>query len=69
MKVNLDKRDLVAMVIGFEPYHTLYKDKEVQKFNCGLDGKWLWNPFALHELSKKELYSMYLKVRDSWKKG
>ncbi len=68
MKIDLDKSDLIAMVMGKDPGYKLLEHELVKKsgyFIGGFVDKWTWEKLKLNKLTEKELSDLYnvLKLR------
>ncbi len=70
MKVDLDKKDLIAMVKGISPYYSLFNDTFVRQcgtYTGGLIDKWDWNIYKLETLTEKDLFGLYTLCKNSWR--
>lgn len=71
MKVNLDKDDLIHLVIGIQPPKTMYKQLEEFGFINDRDiakppPRWEWCYPTLETLTEQELFELYNKVKSPW---
>lgn len=66
MLVDLSKKDLVSLVCGTEPSYKQMSNEVVDYFGnySGSYGRWSWNKLRLNEYSEKELYNLYLFLKD-----
>lgn len=63
MKIEVDKIDLISMVMGMEPGYDLFEVPNIKKCGSYCGGfveKWSWDRDELRDLTEKELYEMYL---------
>ncbi|MFA5409375.1 MAG: hypothetical protein WC343_11445 [Bacilli bacterium] len=68
MKVELEKKDLIALVNGTSPYYNAFEIplvKENGYYMAGHVEKWCWN--SLKELTEEELWELYNICKNSWK--
>lgn len=68
MKLELDKEDLISLVMGKVPnYAAMVKCGDL---GWGSDNRgWQWYESKLKELSEEELYDLYLLCKNSWEKN
>ena len=67
MKVELDKKDLIALVSGTSPYYDAFEIPLVKQNGYFIGGhvdKWSWN--SLKELTEEQLWELYNICKDSW---
>lgn len=67
MKIELDRKGLEILVLGSQPYYSVFDNPLVKK--AGHDysdqyGKTYWR--SLNNLTDDELYQLYLICRNSW---
>lgn len=68
MIIDLDKRALVSLVRGTEPYITAFDNplvKKCSKWIAGFVDEWQWG--NLHNLTEEKLYELYKICEKSWK--
>ena len=68
MKIELNKDDLVALVVGSEPNSKLMNKYTVLKYGNWTGGfvdEWAWNKWELYRLDEEELYNIYKECRES----
>lgn len=66
MIVEVDKKDLVHMVLGCEPDYEVINElinRKLGSYCGGFNDRWDWNKYALEELSEQELFDLYEKVK------
>jgi hypothetical protein len=70
LTVELDKRDLMSLVIGTQPNYGVMGNPLIDK--CGFFrasyGHWDWNPHVLETMTEEQLFEMYTICRNSWVK-
>ena len=69
MKLDLDKNDLISLVVGTEPCYSVFENENVKncgEYKGGFNGEWKWNTYALKELSEESLYELYTICKKSW---
>jgi len=70
MLVELNKQDLISLVVGKPPYYSVFENILVKKcgyYRGGQNDEWRWDGNELEKLSEKQLYNLYLVCRNSWK--
>lgn len=68
--INLDKGDLVTLVLGSSPYYSVFEEPLIKKcgsFTGGFVEKWSWSRSTLEQLTEEELYQIYIICKNSWK--
>lgn len=68
MTIELNKDDLVALVVGSEPNSNLMNKYTVLKYGNWTGGfvdEWAWNKWELYRLDEEELYNIYKECRES----
>ena len=69
MTVELTKPDLMSLVKGTGPDHSIMEHELVKPFGSyrgGHHDHWDWHGYALDKLSEQELWDLYCICRDSW---
>lgn len=67
MKVDLDKNDLIAMVMGKDPGYTFLDEELVKRggyFTGGFSDRWTWEKHKLELLSEEELVELYKMLKE-----
>jgi hypothetical protein len=62
MTVELNKDDLVTLVMGFNLYNDLinkYSGLEYGHWTCNFVDEWTWHKWALERLDEEELYNIF----------
>jgi len=70
MKIELNKKDLISLVMGTTPYYDVMDNplvKECGEWIGGMADRWSWEKYKLENLDEKELYDLYLICKNSWK--
>jgi|GEM_PF-935902 len=70
MKVDLDKKGLVALVMGSTPNYSVMEHALVAmtgRYIGGFHDKWVWDRSALEQFTEKNLLKLYNTCKDSWK--
>ena len=67
MNVDLNKEDLISLVMGTSPNYDLMQKPDIQKLGSysGSYDRWSWNS-SLNELTESQLYKLYLRCKRSW---
>jgi len=68
MKKELNKEDLISMVLGTAPYYSVYDHPLVKRTGVHIGGfvdEWSWNRHSLAELTEEELYELYTVCKES----
>jgi len=71
MKVELDREALIALVCVQVPNYSIFEHPLVKKCGSYCGGfveKWSWKGYELEELSKQELYELYMLCKNSFEK-
>jgi len=71
MLLEIDKEALISLVIGQQPYYSVFEHSMVKKcghYKGGNHDEWVWHDCSLEELSEQELYDLYILCRESWNK-
>ena len=69
MKVELNKKDLISLVMGIVPPYSVYNEPLVKKCgeHCGgFVDRWDWDNFELEKLTEEELYELYNICKEGW---
>jgi hypothetical protein len=69
MTVELNKKDLISLVVGTPPYYSKFEDHLVKRcgsFTGGFADSWNWHHHELNQLSEQDLWDLYVMCRDSW---
>lgn len=69
--VNLEKEDLVNLVIGIQPYYTDMEIPIIKRcgYWCGgFVDQWEWNKDALKNLSEDDLMWIYTAIKKGWER-
>jgi hypothetical protein len=69
MTVDLDKKALVSLVKGTEPYYSAFDNplvKRCGKWIAGFVDSWSWSGTSLYDLTEEELYELYKICEKSW---
>ena len=69
MKVELDRKDIIALLKGTEPYYPIMEKipKDLGYFVGGFADKWYWNNFSEDcKYTDEYLYNLYLMCKNSW---
>lgn len=69
MTITLEKEDLISLVKGNSPYYSEFNNPLILKAGHSYSdqyGKTSWS--NLNNLSKDELYELYLICKNSWNK-
>jgi hypothetical protein len=64
MQLNVDKTDIIHMVMGTTPHPELYHI--LDRFGRKDGNIWWWDPTKLNILDTPELYDLYISVKQSW---
>lgn len=70
MQVDLDKKDLIALVKGKEPNYDVFDHplvKQCGEYRGGMTDSWHWNKYVLEEISEAQLWELYQVCKNSWK--
>jgi hypothetical protein len=70
IQVNLDKEDLVNLVMGTSPYYNEFENPQIKQcgsYTGGMTERWDWKTTELEKLSEEKLYELYLICKNSWK--
>lgn len=68
MYVELDKKDLIALVKGTAPnYKVMEYMNNIGRYLGGMNDRWVWDDSKLGNLSEKTLYKVYTICKNSWK--
>lgn len=70
MVVELDKGDIISLVMGVTPYYSVFEHPRVKSngsYTGGFVDKWGWDKTSLQTLSENELYELYIICKNSWK--
>jgi hypothetical protein len=62
MTVDLSKDDLVTLVIGCSPHHSLINKYSALKYGHWTGGfvdEWSWHKWTLEELNEEKLYDIF----------
>ncbi len=68
MMIQLDKEDLISLVMGQSPWYHLFEHPMVKKcghFTGGHHNKWTWNEQQLKALEEKDLFKLYTLCKES----
>lgn len=69
MRVELDKNDLVSLVMGKSPYYTAMDNELIKQHGSYTGGhveRWDWDGTSLKTLTEEQLYGIYLVCKYSW---
>ena len=69
MNIDLDKKGLVSLVMGIEPYYSAMEHPLAAlcgRYIGGFHDKWVWTKSLLEGLSEEELLALYTVCRESW---
>ena len=69
MKVDLDKKGLVALVKGYVPHYDVMNHALVTMtghYIGGFHDRWEWDNESLEKLTEKNLFKLYNTCKDSW---
>lgn len=72
MKVELDKKDLAALVRGTTPNYNLFEHPLVKMsgyYTGGHHDKWTWNSSFEDKLTEDGLWELYCLCKHSWDKS
>ena len=67
--VHLDRKDLISLVKGTEPFYSVFEHplvKDNGDYVGGFVDKWAWNHPKLNTLSNEELVELYYICKNSW---
>lgn len=67
--VHLDRKDLLSLVKGTDPYYSVFEHPLVQEngdYTGGFVDKWSWNHPRLNALSNEKLVELYYICKNSW---
>lgn len=70
MKVELEKDDLVSLVIGTVPCYNVFDHHLVQKTGRYIGGhvdSWKWDRSEVEKLTQEDLWDLYQLCKLSWK--
>ena len=70
MVVYLDKEDLVSLVKGTNPHHSVFEHPLVKsngKYRGGMCDMWEWNWAGLYLKDSETLWQLYNLCKESWK--
>jgi len=70
MTIDLDKDDLISLVLGTTPYYDVFEHPLVKRGGEYIDGfieEWYWHGTHLEEMSCDELAELYKVCKNSWK--
>ena len=65
-KITLDRIDLISMAKGMKPNDNIPELIYLGSFNR--DGEWQWSYDAFEDLTDIEIYNVYTKCKNSWKR-
>lgn len=66
MKVELDKKDLIALVMGSQPQESIHREISNLGTYQGHYRTWQWYSYKVSQLEDEMLWSLYQKVKGSW---
>lgn len=67
MTLDLDKEDLISLVKGTTPIHSLFEHpliKECGSYDRYLEN-WIWYTFKLKKLEEQTLYNLYQLLKNN----
>jgi len=70
MILDLEKSDLINLLMGTSPNYDVMEDPTIKPYGDytgGFVDKWSWNKFSLVDLEDETLFDMYLTCKNSWK--
>ena len=69
MIVDLDRKDIISLMKGISPNYDVMGEipKDLGYYSGGFSDQWKWNYFVPDKYSNKELFSIYLICKNSWK--
>lgn len=68
MTVDLDKDDLISIVMGRQPNNLLFEHplvKECGYYTGGFGNRWIWFHYKLKELNEQTLYNLYQLLKNT----
>ena len=71
MIIELDKKDLAALVSGtLPPYEMMWElsRQQLGDYTGGFSDKWDWKKYRLEMLTEEQLYDIYLRIKQHWNK-
>ncbi len=69
MNVELDKGDLMNLVISQCPSYELMDEEPIRKlgwYTGGFTDKWDWNRAKLKELTEEQLNDLYMRLKNQY---
>ena len=69
MTVNLDRQDIISLLKGAKPYHSVMDKipKELGSYIGGFTNDWEWNDFDKNvQYTDEQLYELYLMCKNLW---
>ena len=68
IQVQMDKEDILSLVMGTDPDYSKINDFEKRNLGrfSGSYDRWTWNNHSLDKLTETELYDLYRETKDSW---
>ena len=63
MNVDLNKTDLINLVMGFSPDYS-QMDERYGQYHGGFNDYWKWDSHKLSQLSEDDLWSLYQKLNE-----
>lgn len=63
MNVDIDKTDLINLVMGFYPDYS-QMDERYGQYYGGFNDYWKWDRHKLSQLSESDLWSLYQKLKE-----
>ncbi len=63
MNLDLDKTDLIHLVMGFDPDYS-QMDERYGQYYGGFNDYWKWDGYKLSQLSESDLYGLYQKLKE-----
>jgi hypothetical protein len=66
MIVNLDKQAMVSLVMGQQPFYSLFEHELVKLYGDynEANGRWSWDKSGLLELTENQLWDLYMLCRN-----
>lgn len=63
MNVDLNKTDLINLVMGFDPHYS-QMDERYGQYYGGFNDYWKWDSHKLSQLSESYLWSFYQRLKE-----
>lgn len=63
MNVDLNKTDLITLVMGFDPDYS-QMDERYGQYYGGFNDYWKWDSHKLSQLSESNLWGLYQKLKE-----